>query len=500
MKTSTIRKYSDFIINNRDRVNRYLNNVLWVLVITGPAIAAGVAAGIFPDISYTTCIYISAVIVVLASVHLILRKKLPDSPVTSIFALTALDALLVYMSCSHVSVHLTWFIVPLLSLLFCEKYIYLYTSGLSYILMCVNTWLTAPYYAALRTNYESTFAYFIDSVGGLTIEMTFMFVSGYMILRLTTYYFKELFRHNNLIREQEAAMQEKMDILNSMVEIYDNVNLLDFTDNTEMSLRSAGHEKHGIDMTTQTHTLMNQVLQKQVLPDHLEAFLTFTNIKTVRSRLANRKIISADFIDVISGWFRAQYITVDATPDGIPNIAIYVTRNVDEEKRREEHLVRISMTDELTRLYNRRSYEEDLSKLREHGLDDSFVLFSIDVNGLKRVNDTKGHAAGDELIKGAADCLSLSFGNSGKVYRTGGDEFMAVTHTGDPEALRRKIKDTADGWHGIYTEELTISVGYAAYKDTPAASVDDLEHRADKNMYAEKERYYKENGIDRRKR
>ena len=259
-------------------VNRYLNKVLWILVITGPAIAIGVAAGIFPDIRYSTCACISAVIVVLASVHLILRKKLPDSPVTCIFVLTALDALLVYMSYSHVSVHLTWFIVPLLSLLFCEKYIYLYASGLSYILMCVNTWLTAPYYAALRTNYESTFAYFIDSVGGLTIEMTFMFVSGYMILRLTTYYFKELFRQNNLIREQEAAMQEKMDILNSVVEIYDNVNLLDFTDNTEMSLRSAKHEKHGIDMSTQTHTLMNQALRKQVLPDHLEAFLTFTNI------------------------------------------------------------------------------------------------------------------------------------------------------------------------------------------------------------------------------
>ena len=62
---------------------------------------------------------------------------------------------------------------------------------------------------------------------------------------------------------------------------------------------------------------------------------------------------------VVSGWFRAQYITVDSTLDGIPNVIIYVTRNVDEEKRREEHLIRISMTDEMTRLFNRRCYEED---------------------------------------------------------------------------------------------------------------------------------------------
>lgn len=57
------------------------------------------------------------------------------------------------------------------------------------------------------------------------------------------------------------------------------------------------------------------------------------------------------------------------------------------------------------------------------------------MNGLKTVNDTKGHAAGDELIKGAADCLALSVGNKGKVYRTGGDEFMAVVHSDDPEHL-----------------------------------------------------------------
>ena len=158
------------------------------------------------------------------------------------------------------------------------------------------------------------------------------------------------------------------------------------------------------------------------------------------------------------------------------------------------------MTDELTRLYNRRSYEEDLNMLRERGPEGDLILFSVDVNGLKLVNDTKGHAAGDELIKGAADCLSLSFGNTGKVYRTGGDEFMAIVNTDDPEAIRRRIKDSSDGWRGIYSDELTISVGYAAHKDEPDASVDDLEHIADKNMYAEKEKYYKQKGIDRRKR
>ena len=491
--------YEAFLHDNRIKVNKYLNRVLWFFVITGPAIAAGVKGGIYHDISYTTCISISVIVVILATIHMFLQKKIPSSTVTCLFVLSALDALIVYMSCSHVSIHLTWFLVPMLSLLFCNKGIYFYAVILNYLMMFTTTLVTAPYYLNIRTDHDSIKTYFADVMSGYTIETIIMFASGYIIGKLTLEYFKKLFSQYTKIREQERSMEEKINLLDSMAEIYDNVNLIDFVNNTETSLRDEEHKKHGIDMTAQTHTLMNQRIRNQIMPDQTEDFLTYTNIKTLRARLANKKLISADFIDVVSGWFRAQYITVESTPDGIPNTVIYTTRNVDDEKRREEYLIRISMTDEMTRLYNRRCYDEDLREIREGVLADDFVLFSIDVNGLKTVNDTKGHAAGDELIKGAADCLALSFGKKGKVYRTGGDEFMAVVHIDDPEKLRDEIKQKAKEWHGIYTDEVTMSVGYAAHKDQPDASVDDLEHVADADMYAEKEKHYKERGIERRR-
>jgi len=490
---------TEFKRQNRIKVNRYLNYVLWFFVITGPAVAAGVKAGIFPDITYGTCVSISVVVVVLSASHLLLMKKSPGSIATSLFALTALDALIVYMACSHVSIYLTWFLVPLLSLLFCDKFSYFYAISLNYILMAATTWLTAPYHALLRTDFDSAVACFADAIGGFTIETLIMAVSGYIVLKLAVGYYEELFDQNEIIREQQRSMKEKMDILDSMAEIYDNVNLIDFTENTEMSLRDAEQKKHGIDMSSQTHTLMNQRLMRQVMPDQLERFLTFTNITTVRERLTGKKLISADFIDIVSGWFRAQYITVESAPDGVPDIVIYTIRNVDEEKRREERLIRISMTDEMTRLFNRRCYEEDLAAYRGGALPEDFVLFSVDVNGLKTANDTMGHAAGDELIKGAADCLALSVGNGGKPYRTGGDEFMAIVRTDAPEDLRRTIREKAAGWHGVYAGALTMSVGYAACKDSPGATVDDLERLADADMYAEKEKYYRETGIERRR-
>ncbi|MBQ3428113.1 MAG: GGDEF domain-containing protein [Clostridia bacterium] len=496
---NTVNKYGDFIVNNRKRVNYYLNMVLWVFVATGPALYAGVAAGIFHSVTYSTCIWITVAIIALSAIHLLLRKKFPGSLINSIFAITALELLLVYMSFSHIRIYITWFLVPMLSLLYCDKRIYYYASALNYVLMFITTWMVAPYYAEIGLNYDTPFVYFIDTISGLTIETIIMFSSGLIIVSLTTHYFKELFNQYRVINEHEATLKEKMSILYSMAEIYDNVNLLDFTDSTETSLRSEKQEKHKIDMKKQTHTLMVQRLKETVAADQLEEFLAFTNIKTVRTRLSQRKIISADFLDSVSGWFRAQYITVDSTLDGIPNIVIYVTRNINEEKKREEHLVEISRTDEMTGLYNRRCYEEDLAGYRSSGLDDGFVLFSIDVNGLKVVNDTKGHAAGDELIKGAAECIVSLFKGAGKVYRVGGDEFMVIAHLSEPEEMRRKLKDMSAEWKGVYIDRLSMSVGFAALRDNPKATIDDLEHLSDADMYAEKDRYYKENGIERRR-
>ena len=491
--------YEEFLIANRIKVNKYMNKVLWFFILAGPAIALARKNGLFAEIKYSTCIIISVVLAILAAFHLFLCKKFPGKAVTFFFALTTLDAVLLYMSCHNVGIYICWFTVPLLSLLFCEKYLYFYANGLNYILLLISIWQNAPYFANVRSDYETPLAYFIDKTCGYTIEMVIMFVSGLIIGRLTLGYFKNLHSQKIVIQEQQKDMKEKIEILDSMAEIYDHVNLIDFVNNTEMSLRDASQTKHGIDMNNQTQTLMNQKIKNNIIPDQLEDFNEFTNIKTVRSRLTNKKVISADFIDVSSGWFRAQYITVDATEDGVPNLVIYTIRNVDEDKRREENLIRISMTDEMTRLNNRRSYDEDLKELRKGRLADTFVLFSIDINGLKKANDTKGHAAGDELIKGAANCLTLAVGNKGKVYRTGGDEFMVISYMENPELLRDAIKAKTRDWKGNYTKELNFAVGYASLSENPDASIDDLEHLADTRMYEDKSEFYKQHENDRRR-
>lgn len=490
--------YEEFQEENRKIINNRLNMVLWFSILTGPAIAIGVKFGIFPEVNYFTCIVISLYMLFLSLVHFFLVKKWPDSIVTGFIALIALNVLLVVMAFNHVYINLTWFLVPLLSLLFVDKSIYLVSLAMNYIFMVIATWMIAPYAYELRVDYNSPIQYFANYIGGYTIETIIMLVARYFLGKTGAGYFRELIEKNKVIKDTDERLKDQLSILESMSEIYSHVNLIDYEEGTETSIRDKNLKATPIDLEHQTHTVMSEKIMLSIVSDQLVGFKEFTNIQTLRTRLLNKKSIYAEFISMVTGWFRAQYITVETGEDGYPTKVIYTIQNIDNEKRKEEHLIRISLTDELTRLYNRRCYEEDCKEIRNTKLAESFVLLSVDVNGLKVTNDTKGHAAGDELIKASADCLIATVGAIGKAYRVGGDEFLAIIHTNDPDKICEQLKDKAAKWKGMYVENVSLSIGYATSKNNPDENIDGLERIADANMYKEKEKYYREKGIERR--
>ncbi len=501
MDHSSIHEYDEFIISNRQKINEYLNIVLRYFILTGPAIAIGIQAKIFPYVTYMTCLHISILVLLLSSLHLMLLKRIPHSMAVSMFALTSLDILLFYMYLSDVSIRLTWFLVPLLSMLFCDKRLYYYSVALNFVMLSGTAAFTSFFQAAQIGAYPNgSTALFLNSMGGYTIETLVMLFSGSMILNLASERYKELFRTTSIIENQKKEMSEKAELLDAVVKIYDTVNLIDFVNSTETSFKSQNKDPRYVDLKRQSQSIINQHLQKYIVPSQHEFFMDFTNLQTLRDRLLHKTIISEDFIHTEFGWIRAEYIAVSADNDGFPTAAFYVTRNVDAEKKKEASLLHMSMTDELTTLYNRRRYVKDAEELKQNPLPEDLVIFSMDVNDLKTINDTKGHTVGDELIKDVARCLAASVGTLGTVYRTGGDEFIAIVHTLDPAHIFKTISDTANSWKGVYPDKLNISVGYAAYKDHPEMSFEDLQVLSDEEMYAEKDRYYRENHIDRRRR
>ncbi|MBO7675483.1 MAG: GGDEF domain-containing protein [Atopobiaceae bacterium] len=170
-------------------------------------------------------------------------------------------------------------------------------------------------------------------------------------------------------------------------------------------------------------------------------------------------------------------------------------------RRRTEELTAASLVDQLTMLHNRRAFEQDKGALMERAMPKDLVCVAVDVNGLKTVNDTLGHDAGDELIQGAGLCLKQCLSMYGKVYRTGGDEFAALLHLSEQEqkTVEKNLALKTAAWSGIQVERLSVSCGFAAHREFPQENVLDLCRIADKRMYDEKTRYYERMGISPRR-
>ncbi len=492
--------YESLLADNKTKTNRYLNRALWLCSLTGPALALGILLGIFKDVSYFTCFSLSIFVLLLAFSHYIMVTRFPQSDLTSVHSLFVLDILLAYMANSHIYLRMTWFLVPILSLLFCSYRIFFISLFINYASLLFTTWLTAPFYASQRADLASPVEYFCNISFASTIETCIMAVAGFSILKTSHRFSKELFDNYQTIKTREIQISDSMHTLTSMAGIYDRVNLLDFRKMIEMPLSGSKDLNTAMDINGSNHTRMVMELKEHIAPEQLDSFLKFTDLTTLRKRLLDEKSISGEFINISSGWFRAQYITVENNSDGVPIRIIFTVQNIEKDKRKEEKLLWIAMTDELTHLFNRRSYYDDINIYKEKGMDDIFTLLSADVNGLKVTNDTKGHAAGDELIKGAAECLLAAVGDSGKVYRTGGDEFIALLHVDDCREIVEVIKSKAKIWHGQYIDSISISIGFASHKDYPDASIDELERISDQHMYEDKENYYMQKGIDRRKK
>lgn len=160
-----------------------------------------------------------------------------------------------------------------------------------------------------------------------------------------------------------------------------------------------------------------------------------------------------------------------------------------------------SYTDDLTGMKNRKAYENNMASIGEKKLRPNMVYVAMDVNGLKNANDNLGHAAGDELLQGAADCIRRCFGSNGETYRIGGDEFVAIIYASDDECERIKadFQNVLSTWKGELVGGISIAAGYVTAEEFPEKSIVEISKIADQRMYDEKTRYYEMAGIDRRK-
>ena len=191
------------------------------------------------------------------------------------------------------------------------------------------------------------------------------------------------------------------------------------------------------------------------------------------------------------------FVTMDGTPVPVEVMASLLTYNhedavqfivtdITKRKEYEEKLIHISYHDQLTDLYNRRYFEEELARLDKAGISPVTIILS-DVNGLKMINDSFGHRKGDELLAQAAAILTRELRHGDTVARIGGDEFAAILpNAGEAEAgaviarIQSRAQDIRCG-----NAVLSISLGYAT-RDSDSVCMQDVLAEAENSMYRHK--------------
>lgn len=173
--------------------------------------------------------------------------------------------------------------------------------------------------------------------------------------------------------------------------------------------------------------------------------------------------------------------------------------SVREAEQRRLELLELATHDGLTGLLNRRAafeaLERDLARVRRNGV--ALMVLYIDLDGLKVVNDTYGHAAGDEVIRKAADVLRTSTRKGDIVARLGGDEYLVAGPVPLGEPGRAQVRSAADRLlHAINRATAVLDDGTAiplrssigvAITESGEETVEDLVRRADAALYVAKQ-------------
>jgi len=182
----------------------------------------------------------------------------------------------------------------------------------------------------------------------------------------------------------------------------------------------------------------------------------------------------------------------DARSRQVSELLMRAVRCAAKQYMLQAELGNLALTDELTGLYNRRGFmamaERQMRLGRRTGR--GMLLFMMDVNGLKQINDSFGHLEGDRVLKRTAEVLEETFRDSDVIARQGGDEFavLAIEAAGHCErTIQTRLFDGMDSINAEQSHyEISLSLGFARFDPRNCTSIEKLMAKADQAMYEQK--------------
>ena len=214
-------------------------------------------------------------------------------------------------------------------------------------------------------------------------------------------------------------------------------------------------------------------------------------ITMIRASIQNDQVVRGEYSLQIAGkevYFSASASRLSETT------SIMVAHDITERKRMEQEIRNLSLTDELTGLYNRRGFtllaEQEMKLARREKRN--MLLFFTDVDDFKAINDTHGHAQGDLALKEVSSILKASFREADILARFGGDELVilavdASMETAETLASRIQLGLERRNQQDNSPYPLSLSLGISHYDPETPSTVSELIAQADGLMYQKKQ-------------
>ncbi len=271
------------------------------------------------------------------------------------------------------------------------------------------------------------------------------------------------------LRESEALKSSIIDAIPDILVQYSREGtILNIWAGDENKLYLAAHKQQGYHVN-------------QVLPDSVAERI----LSGIQAAMATGKVQSVE-CSISTSRGRCYYEN-RLSPCG-EDQAIALVRDITERKNYEAQLEYLSMRDQLTGLYNRAYFDTELKRMQS-SREYPITIISLDLNGLKIINDTMGHLKGDELLKNCACLLQEALRSSELIARVGGDEFaVLLPRTGEEEGnkILERINKVVEEYNRENTNlPVSLSMGLATAFGYEK-SLEEVFKKADDQMYRDK--------------
>ena len=220
--------------------------------------------------------------------------------------------------------------------------------------------------------------------------------------------------------------------------------------------------------------------------------LSYETIQDFLNKEENREFeYQRNFLDGIKKWIHLT-MHFRVSPHNGHHILFIYSRDIDEQKRKEEELLKAATTDSLTNLYNHEVTLQQIdSILHDTTQQGSHALFVIDLDRFKKINDTLGHQGGDHALCTMAAMLQKNFRTGDVLGRIGGDEFIAFMKNVPSVALvESKASELVKSLHillcGGNNKECVLSASIGVAFSQTGDTVQTLYKKADAALYTAK--------------